>query len=107
MTCMSWFPHDTSVGRDDIELPADIRMLAVGYASGKVGCFLSLLSFFFWSSSLLCSCVRRWSVLMLSWLSLSPRLWYIGIIFQRRGAQYDGTHGRYLSGRSCREFLLF
>lgn len=39
VTCMSWFPHDTTVGRDDIELPADIRMLAVGYASGKVSVF--------------------------------------------------------------------
>eukprot|EP00752_Nemacystus_decipiens_P003707 g3416.t1 len=36
VTCMSWFPHDTTVGKDDIELPADIRMLAVGYASGRV-----------------------------------------------------------------------
>lgn len=36
MTCMSWFPHTETVGRDGIELNADIRMLAVGYASGKV-----------------------------------------------------------------------
>lgn len=36
MTCMSWFPHTETVGRDGIEMDADIRLLAVGYASGKV-----------------------------------------------------------------------
>lgn len=37
VTCMSWFPHTQRAGRDGIELAADIRMLAVGYTSGKVG----------------------------------------------------------------------
>ena len=49
VTCMSRFPHDATVGRNDIELPADIRMLAVGYASGKV----SLASFCFRGASML------------------------------------------------------
>lgn len=36
VTCMSWFPHTETVGRDGMVLAADIRMLAVGYSSGKV-----------------------------------------------------------------------
>lgn len=35
MSCMSWFPHSQVSRRDGMEA-ADIRMLAVGYASGKV-----------------------------------------------------------------------
>ncbi len=36
VTCMSWFPHTETVGRDGMVSAADIRMLAVGYSSGKV-----------------------------------------------------------------------
>ena len=35
VSCMSWFPHCQVSRRDGMEA-ADIRMLAVGYASGKV-----------------------------------------------------------------------
>ncbi|CAM9903289.1 unnamed protein product [Ectocarpus sp. 4 AP-2014] len=36
VTCMSWFPHSETVGGDGMGTgDADIRMLAVGYSSGK------------------------------------------------------------------------
>lgn len=63
VTCMSWFPHDKTVGRDDIddiddvaELPADIRMLAVGYASGKVSFGLRVFLFFSCAFTCMASC---------------------------------------------------
>lgn len=51
VTCMRWFPHGTSMGRNGMQA-SDIRMLAVGYSSGKVSpnprfIFLFLFSRFF------------------------------------------------------------